>query len=177
MTLTKDRSTFIIQHEEVTRFGGWDPENRCIKVSTFYSNGRYDYSLWRLVDSKPTYRIEVVVISPDGTKSPSKATMTVLGEDHWQYTPDGAADRRLPRQAVARKTTDFDTELTDRQTGVVGVCDSNGHGVSQVPSTPNSTMAICRLVSSLLVMFACTVGWAQDEPDANPGQPALDRAH
>ncbi len=89
VTLTKDRSTFIIQHENATRFAGWDPENKCIKVSTYHSNGGYGYSLWRLVDSKPTYRIELVEISPDGTRSPSKATTTVLGEDHWQYTPDG----------------------------------------------------------------------------------------
>jgi hypothetical protein len=89
VTLTKDRSTFIIQSEFATRFAGWDPENRCIKVNTYSSDGSYSFSLWRLADAKPTYRIEILEISPDGSKVTSKATVIFPDRDHWRFTLEG----------------------------------------------------------------------------------------
>ena len=94
ITLSEDGASFIIQSKVNSRLMGWDPANKCLRLVQFSSDGGFSFSLWKQVDDKPSFDLEVTSFNEAGEKTTFLGKVTFPRADFWKFTIDGDPENR-----------------------------------------------------------------------------------
>ena len=83
LALSKSKACFIAETADATHIHGWNPEQKCVSVVSFFANGNQAVADLHFVDDK-TIAGDVTTRRADGTKREFQLTWRVVSSDRME---------------------------------------------------------------------------------------------